>query len=53
MYGFNYQTASSEATLQQSLDSFFTYDQKPAILEVFTPTRQNDSILLNYFKNLV
>ncbi|MEN9929516.1 MAG: hypothetical protein RLZZ231_1437 [Bacteroidota bacterium] len=53
MYGFDYQTASSEATLQQSLDSFFTYDQKPAILEVFTPTRQNDSILLNYFKNLV
>lgn len=52
MYGFDYQTASSEATLNQRLVSFFEDDQQPALLEVFTPTRQNDGILLDYFKNL-
>lgn len=52
MYGLQYHTASTTETLHEALQTFFQSDQQPAILEVFTPTRQNDSILLDYFKNL-
>jgi 2-succinyl-5-enolpyruvyl-6-hydroxy-3-cyclohexene-1-carboxylate synthase len=30
----------------------YNQNQKPALLEVFTPTKDNDVILLNYFKAL-
>jgi len=52
MYGFNYLTASNEATLEKSLKDLFSQDDKPTLLEVFTPTLENDKILLNYFKAL-
>ncbi len=53
MYGFEYLTASNEETLKVSLDTLFMNNSKPMILEVFTPTLENDTILLNYFKALV
>lgn len=53
MYGFHYQIASSEETLNQQLQLFFSHNESPAILEVFTPTRDNDKILLQFFKELV
>jgi 2-succinyl-5-enolpyruvyl-6-hydroxy-3-cyclohexene-1-carboxylate synthase len=53
MYGFNYLTASTETTLENSLDALFSNDEKPAILEVFTPTLENDKVLLQYFNELV
>jgi 2-succinyl-5-enolpyruvyl-6-hydroxy-3-cyclohexene-1-carboxylate synthase len=53
MYGFHYQIASSEETLNQQLQLFFNHNESPAILEVFTPTRDNDKILLQFFKELV
>ncbi len=53
MYGFNYSIASDENSLEKALTNLFAQNDQPAILEVFTPTRENDSILLNYFKNLV
>ncbi|MEY2921695.1 MAG: 2-succinyl-5-enolpyruvyl-6-hydroxy-3-cyclohexene-carboxylate synthase [Bacteroidota bacterium] len=52
MYGLNYLTASNEAALEKSLKDLFSQDDKPALLEVFTPTLENDKILLNYFKAL-
>jgi 2-succinyl-5-enolpyruvyl-6-hydroxy-3-cyclohexene-1-carboxylate synthase len=52
MYGLNYLTASNEATLEKSLKDLFSLDDKPTLLEVFTPTLENDKILLNYFKAL-
>ena len=53
MYGFNYTIASDETTLDQALDDFYSNNDQPQLLEVFTPTRKNDSILLNYFKHLL
>jgi 2-succinyl-5-enolpyruvyl-6-hydroxy-3-cyclohexene-1-carboxylate synthase len=53
MYGFNYSIASDENSLNSALSNLFANNDQPAILEVFTPTRKNDSILLNYFKQLV
>jgi len=52
MYGFEYYTASSESTLNLELSSLFSNDDKPAILEIFTPTLQNDKILNDYFKQI-
>ena len=52
MYGFNYSIASDENTLEQALKDFYSNNDQPQLLEIFTPTRKNDSILLNYFKNL-
>lgn len=52
MYGFNYLTASTEATLESSMKELFSNDEKPTLLEVFTPTLENDKVLLDYFKEL-
>ena len=52
MYGFNYLTASTETTLENSLNTLFSNDEKPTLLEVFTPTLENDKVLLHYFKEL-
>ncbi|GAA4079420.1 2-succinyl-5-enolpyruvyl-6-hydroxy-3-cyclohexene- 1-carboxylic-acid synthase [Flavobacterium cheonanense] len=53
MYGLNYLTASTETTLEESLIAMFSNDEKPTLLEVFTPTLENDKVLLQYFKELV
>ncbi len=52
MYGFEYSTASDETSLRTSLKAFYAQNHKPCILEIFTPTRTNDAILLQYFKEL-
>ena len=52
MYDLNYSIASDEASLEKSLTAFFAQNDKPSILEIFTPTLQNDKILLQYFKEL-
>ncbi len=50
MYGFNYVSANDEKSLQKELDSFYSVSQQPQLLEIFTPSRINDEILLEYFK---
>jgi len=52
MYGFEYKIASSEISLAKSLDEMYLQNDKPFLLEVFTPTQENEKILLNYFKQL-
>ena len=52
MYQFNYYTASNETNLLENLGTLFSENDKPAILEVFTPTLLNDGILLQFFKEL-
>lgn len=52
MYGFGYTTAHNGEELQQALQAFFVNNDKPQILEVFTPMRENDRILMEYFKAL-
>lgn len=53
MYGFEYVKASNEEHLEVALHSIFDKNEKPLLLEVFTPMLENDKILLDYFKNLI
>lgn len=53
MYGFRYHTASDTASLKTGLEDLYGQNDKPGILEVFTPTLANDKVLLDYFKQLV
>lgn len=53
MYGFEYRIASNETDLESSLKGLYAQNDKPSILEIFTPTRENDKILLQYFRELV
>ena len=53
MYQFEYFTASDEKSLSKGLESLYAQNEKPGILEIFTPTRDNDKILLQYFNELV
>lgn len=53
MFGFGYSRAKDEAELKDALSAFFSNSGQPKILEVFTPMRENDKILLQYFKELV
>jgi 2-succinyl-5-enolpyruvyl-6-hydroxy-3-cyclohexene-1-carboxylate synthase len=52
MFGFDYSIASNETNLLTALDAFFANNDKPQMLEVFTPTLLNDGILLQFFKEL-
>ena len=49
MYGFQYETASSEKELVSVLNSFYEENDAPRLFEVFTPSTENDEILLKYF----
>ncbi len=53
MHGFDYSTASDDNSLDKALTDLFAINDQPALLEIFTSTRENDTILLNYFKKLV
>jgi 2-succinyl-5-enolpyruvyl-6-hydroxy-3-cyclohexene-1-carboxylate synthase len=53
MYGFDYAIASDESSLTIGLNSMYSQSNKPYLLEIFTPTRTNDCILLQYFRELV
>jgi 2-succinyl-5-enolpyruvyl-6-hydroxy-3-cyclohexene-1-carboxylate synthase len=53
MFGFTYRIASDVLSLELSLQDFYANNEQPAILEVFTPTLQNDKFLLDFFNHLV
>lgn len=53
MYRIKYRTASTEATLETTLQDFFGDNEQPQLLEVFTPTLENDRWLKGYFGALV
>ncbi|WP_353078040.1 2-succinyl-5-enolpyruvyl-6-hydroxy-3-cyclohexene-1-carboxylic-acid synthase [Flavobacterium sp.] len=52
MYAFKYTSVQNEAELHAVWDSFIANDNKPSILEIFTPEKINDIVLLDYFKKL-
>ena len=52
MYGFNYFVSNDETTLQQQYAAFLNQNEKPSILEVFTPEKENNRILLEFFRRL-
>lgn len=49
-FGLKYKAVSSNFGLQWALKSFFLPSRTAKILEIKTPRKINDSILLNYFK---
>lgn len=53
MYDFEYHIASDETSLENSLAALYAQNEKPSILEIFTPTLENDKVLAQYFKELV
>ncbi|EAR12691.1 2-succinyl-6-hydroxy-2,4-cyclohexadiene-1-carboxylic acid synthase/2-oxoglutarate decarboxylase [Polaribacter irgensii 23-P] len=52
MFGFEYQQAYSTASVTKELEGFFEASEKPKILEIFTPSAENDLILKTYFKKI-
>lgn len=53
MYQMNYFTATDTDSLEKSIASFYANNDLPAILEIFTPTAENDVVLKQYFKELI
>lgn len=53
MYQFKYQSAHSIESLEKEMLTFFQKDDTPKILEIFTPTLENNIILKQYFKSLL
>ncbi|MGG7035862.1 MAG: 2-succinyl-5-enolpyruvyl-6-hydroxy-3-cyclohexene-1-carboxylic-acid synthase [Flavobacterium sp.] len=52
MYGLNYLTANDISGLDKNLKLLFSQNERPSILEIFTPEKENDKILSQYFKEL-
>lgn len=50
MHGFKYQKAFSTITVKKELEGFYEQSDKPKILEIFTPSLENDLVLKEYFK---
>jgi 2-succinyl-5-enolpyruvyl-6-hydroxy-3-cyclohexene-1-carboxylate synthase len=50
MHGFVYHQAFSSASVVQEISRFFNTSEKPKILEIFTPSAENDLVLKTYFK---
>ena len=53
MYGFQYHKAEDINSLKNKLETIFSINEVPQILEVFTPREINDEALIGYFKHLV
>ncbi|MEL1253655.1 2-succinyl-5-enolpyruvyl-6-hydroxy-3-cyclohexene-1-carboxylic-acid synthase [Flavobacterium sp. DGU38] len=53
MYQLNYFKATDSASLEQNIKSLYAANDVPGILEIFTPTAENDVILKQFFKELV
>ena len=51
-HGIGYLKASSRFGLKWKLKRFFNTSNGPQLLEIFTPRKLNDKVLLNYFKSM-
>ena len=52
MYQLNYVSVKEVNELHSVWSAFVSEENRPTILEIFTPEKLNNSILLDYFKNL-
>lgn len=52
MYGFNYLKAENKSEVLNSIEIFLNNDEKPQLLEIFTPRELNDEILSKYFASI-
>ena len=53
MYQMNYFSANDLVSLEKNIELLYNENDAPGILEIFTPTLDNDKILLQFFKELV
>ncbi|MCF4102617.1 2-succinyl-5-enolpyruvyl-6-hydroxy-3-cyclohexene-1-carboxylic-acid synthase [Gillisia sp. M10.2A] len=49
MYKISYSSASNSEEIKSQLNDFFSSSNQPKLLEIFTPRKLNDEILLEYF----
>lgn len=52
MFGFDYCSVHNEEELEELLPFLFQKEDRPAILEIFTPDRVNDEALIAYFRSI-
>ncbi|WP_374550087.1 2-succinyl-5-enolpyruvyl-6-hydroxy-3-cyclohexene-1-carboxylic-acid synthase [Flavobacterium sp.] len=52
MYNFDYHVATDEKSLVKGLKNIADQNQKPCILEIFTPEKENNQILKEFFNEL-
>ena len=52
MYGFKYLKANNEEECVIAKKELYALDEQPMLLEIFTPRKTNDEVLLNYFKHI-
>ncbi len=52
MYGLGHSSVVNLNELDDKLNSFFQKNEHPQLLEIFTPSKINDQILLDYFNYL-
>jgi 2-succinyl-5-enolpyruvyl-6-hydroxy-3-cyclohexene-1-carboxylate synthase len=52
MYGLDYFEAQDELSLAHQYKAFMNQNKRPSILEIFTPEKVNDLVLLEFFKEL-
>ncbi|WP_423818691.1 2-succinyl-5-enolpyruvyl-6-hydroxy-3-cyclohexene-1-carboxylic-acid synthase [Salinimicrobium sp. TIG7-5_MAKvit] len=49
LYGFEYSQARTSEEIKERLNAFFDTSDQPKVLEIFTPRKVNDEVLLEYF----
>lgn len=52
MYGVKYLTANNEEECMLAKEALYASKSQPTLLEIFTPRKINDEVLLNYFKHI-
>ncbi len=52
MYNLEYLEANDEISLEEQYKVFLNLNEKPSILEIFTPEKENNGILLEFFRKL-
>lgn len=53
LHGFEYACANSSEEIEEHLNAFFDTSEKPRVLEIFTPRKINDQVLLDYFSAIL
>ncbi|HEY9185879.1 MAG TPA: 2-succinyl-5-enolpyruvyl-6-hydroxy-3-cyclohexene-1-carboxylic-acid synthase [Salegentibacter sp.] len=49
LYGLEYAFAENSLDIKKEMQSFFNPSERPKLLEIFTPRKLNDEVLLEYF----
>lgn len=52
MFGFQYQKALNLEEVSKEISTFFDKGNKPKLLEIFTPSKENDKVLKEYINHL-